>query len=49
LRFNGENYGWEAQFYESGESLFSRGLFVTRAAAVQWGEQMRPTVEKGWR
>jgi hypothetical protein len=47
LRFNGESYGWEAQYLEGGELLFSHGLFATKAAAVQWAEQMRPTVEKG--
>jgi hypothetical protein len=25
LRFHGESYGWEAQFFERGEFLFSRG------------------------
>jgi len=46
-RFSGESYGWEAQYLEGGELLFSHGLFLTRAAAVQWAEQMRPTVERG--
>ena len=34
LRFNGESYGWEAQFLERGEILMCRGGFVTRALAV---------------
>ena len=38
LRFHGESYGWEAQFLESGELLYSRGAFMTRALAVQWAE-----------
>lgn len=47
LRFNGESYGWEAQYHLAGELLMAHGLFVTRAAAVQWAESMRKTVEKG--
>jgi hypothetical protein len=47
LPFNGESYGWEAQYLEGGELLFNHALFSTKAAAVQWAEQMRPTVEKG--
>jgi hypothetical protein len=45
LRFNGESYGWEAQFFEGGEILFSHGLFHTRAAAVEWAESQRRAVE----
>lgn len=41
LRFNGESYGWEAQFFERGELSHSHGLFATRALAVQWAEQER--------
>jgi hypothetical protein len=41
LRFNGESYGWEAQFFERGELIYSRGRFVTRALAVQWAELER--------
>lgn len=41
LRFNGESFGWEAQFLERGELLMSRGGFVTRALAVQWAELER--------
>jgi hypothetical protein len=38
LRFHGESYGWEAQFFERGDLLCSRGGFVTRALAVQWAD-----------
>jgi hypothetical protein len=41
LRFNGESYGWEAQFLEGGELLFSRGTFATRALAIQWAHEER--------
>ena len=41
LRFNGESYGWEAQFFERGELFVSHGAFVTRALAVQWAEEER--------
>ena len=45
LRFHGESYGWEAQFFERGELLFSRGGFVTGALAVQWAEEERAEME----
>jgi hypothetical protein len=38
LRFNGELYGWEAEFFGRGEQFVSRGGFVTRALAVQCPE-----------
>ena len=41
LRFHGESYDWEAQFFERGELFFSRGGFVTRALAVQFADQER--------
>jgi hypothetical protein len=44
LRFHGESYGWEAQFFERGELWFSRGGFVTRALAVQWAEIERQAI-----
>ena len=47
LRFHGESYGWEAQFLERGELLYSRGAFMTRALAVQWAEEERKAMEKG--
>jgi hypothetical protein len=40
-RFNGESYGWEAQFFERGELFVSHGAYVTRALAIQWAEQIR--------
>lgn len=50
LRFHGESFGWEAQFLRRGELVFSRGAFVTKAAAVQWAEQERKAIETadGW-
>jgi hypothetical protein len=45
LRFNGESYGWEAQLLEDGIDLFySRGVFPTRALAMQWAEQERDAI-----
>lgn len=41
LRFHGESYGWEAQFFIRGDLTFSHGAFVTRAQAVQWAERER--------
>jgi hypothetical protein len=38
---------WEAQSLDRGELWYSHGLFVTKAAAVQWAEQERKTIEKG--
>jgi hypothetical protein len=38
LRFNGESYGWEAQFLDRGELWYAHGLLVTKALAVQWAE-----------
>ncbi len=46
-RFKGESYGWEAQFFERGELVYSRGGFVLRAFAVQSAEQERTAIEKG--
>jgi hypothetical protein len=46
LRFNGDTYGWEAQFLGRGVLFSSHGLFVTRALAVQWAEQQRRVWEK---
>ena len=46
LRFHGESWGWEAQFYERGEFVIGR-RFLTRAQAVQWAEEERKTTEKG--
>jgi hypothetical protein len=41
LRFNGESYGWEAQFLEGNELWFAHGLFPPKALAVQWAEVER--------
>lgn len=49
LRFNGESYGWEAQFFEGGELWYSRGAFVTKALAIQWATEERKGHEKGAR
>jgi hypothetical protein len=45
LRFHGESYGWEAQFFERGELFCSHGLFVTRELAVHWAEAQRAFFE----
>lgn len=45
LRFNGESYGWEAQFLERGELWYSRGGFVLRELAVQWATAERKDFE----
>ena len=47
LRFNGESFGWEAQFLERGELVYSRGGFVMRRLAIQWAEEERKAMEKG--
>lgn len=49
LRFHGESYGWEAQFFERGELLISRGGFVLRELAVRWAETERKAMEKDGR
>jgi hypothetical protein len=45
LRFHGESYGWEAQFFERGELLVSRGGFAVRERAVRRAEQERRAIE----
>jgi hypothetical protein len=45
LRFHGESYGWEAQFYERGDFVIGR-RFVTRALAIQWAEEEREAAEQ---
>src|SRR5437879_5469031 len=45
LRFHGESYGWEAQFFERGELMFSREGFVLRELAVQWAEVERRAID----
>jgi hypothetical protein len=47
LRFHGESYAWEVQFFERGERLYSRGGFVLRASALEWAEAERKAIEKG--
>jgi hypothetical protein len=46
LRFHGESFGWEAQFLDRGDLVYSRGAFVARALAVQWAELERAAMEK---
>jgi hypothetical protein len=46
LRFNGESYGWEAQFFVRGELFTSHGRFVTRGMAIQWAEVVRANFER---
>ena len=36
LRFHGESYSWEAQFFERCELYFGHGAFATRAGAIRW-------------
>jgi hypothetical protein len=45
LRFHGESYGWEAQFFARGELFMSRGAFTTKTAAIRWAEEMRQAME----
>ena len=49
LRFNGESYGWEAQFLDRGELWYAHGLFVTKALAIQWAEQEKGEHDGGAR
>jgi hypothetical protein len=44
LRGHGE-FGWEVQFLERGELLYSR-RFDTRALAIQWAELERAALEE---
>jgi hypothetical protein len=45
LRFHGETYGWEIQFFERGDFLYGHGAFVTKALAIRWAEQERNAME----
>ena len=47
LRFNGERYGWEAQFLERGELLCAHGAFVTRGLAIAWAQEESGTSWNG--
>ena len=38
LRFHGESYGWEIQFFERGEFLYGHGAVATRAGAMDWAQ-----------
>jgi hypothetical protein len=40
LRFQGENCGWEVQFFVRGDFTFGRGAFVTRARAERERQSM---------
>ena len=53
LRFHGESWGWEAQFFDRGEFLIGR-RFDTRNQALQWAELERQAIDdlptmSGWR
>jgi hypothetical protein len=46
LRFHGQAYGWEVQFFARGDFLCGRrGGVSTRAGAIPWAEQERDTFE----
>jgi hypothetical protein len=47
LRFHGESYGWEVQFFERGEFFGGSGAFLTKALAIQFAEQERKAFERG--
>jgi hypothetical protein len=50
LRFQGEWYGWETQFFETGEILISRDGFPLRALAAQRADQQRRAIgQERWR
>jgi hypothetical protein len=41
LRFHGESYGWEVQFFEGPDEFYARGAFVLRELAIRWAEEER--------
>ena len=45
LRFHGESYGWETQFFERGELVWAHGAFLTREGAIRWAEDERRRLE----
>jgi hypothetical protein len=46
LKFHGESYGWECQFYR--ETDFRMGQrFILCEAAIKWAELERQAIEKG--
>ena len=47
LRFYGESYGWEAQFFIDG-SFARASRWQTREAAVRWAEDERKAIELEW-
>lgn len=48
LRYHGE-YGVETQLFRDGELLVGR-LFISKALALQWGEEERAAFERdGWK
>ena len=47
LRFHGESFGWEAQFFYRGDLCYSHSAVVTKAAAIRWAELERAAMEKG--
>jgi len=46
LRFHGESYGWEVQFFERGEFFGGRGAFPTKRLAIQFAEEERKAFER---
>jgi hypothetical protein len=46
LRFLGESWGWQAEFYIDREFSRSRS-FVTREGAAQWAEAKRRAIQQG--
>jgi len=47
LRFHGESYGWESMILRDGELLISQ-RFVLKAAAIDWANEYRQDIERGW-
>jgi hypothetical protein len=45
LRFHGESYGYEVQFFERGEFRYGHGGFVTRKGAIGWATDERQRLE----
>jgi hypothetical protein len=46
LRFHGESYGWEVQFFERSETCGGRLAFSTRTSAIRWAEAERDALER---
>ena len=47
LLFRGESYGWEARVLNQGELFVSR-RFIFHDAAVQWADEQKTDIERGW-